>query len=333
MQNKLQQDAVKYVKRNHRRRVWRKFVRAMACVVVFCTTYALILPAITMEKTQCGLAEHTHSAGCYEKLAAEPVVTLACTYESLGVHVHNADCYDSEHNLLCGMADFLVHQHDAGCWDANGELVCRLPEIQVHEHTENCYQTVETETGHRHDDACYRLERGELTCELTETEGHTHDKTCFTQGELICRLPEQEAHTHGAGCSEQVLVCEDETESHTHTDVCWQTNSLCGLEETEGHTHASSCYESLLTCERGEEEPHTHTDDCYQQVSVLICDLEEGTLETTESAEATAPVERELICEKQIVRLHSHNDTECYEIHLDENGNEQKRLICTDTVV
>ena len=48
MRKILLKEAEKYVKQNSRQRVWRKFVRVMACIVVFCTTYALILPAITM---------------------------------------------------------------------------------------------------------------------------------------------------------------------------------------------------------------------------------------------------------------------------------------------
>ena len=33
-----------------RRRVWQKIVSVLACIVVFCTTYALILPAITIDR-------------------------------------------------------------------------------------------------------------------------------------------------------------------------------------------------------------------------------------------------------------------------------------------
>ena len=46
--------------RSTRRRIRRTIVQAMACLVVFCTTYALILPAITMETTWCGLEAHPH---------------------------------------------------------------------------------------------------------------------------------------------------------------------------------------------------------------------------------------------------------------------------------
>jgi hypothetical protein len=45
----------------HRRRVWQRIVSGMMAVVVFCTTYALILPGITLERqAYCGLEEHTH---------------------------------------------------------------------------------------------------------------------------------------------------------------------------------------------------------------------------------------------------------------------------------
>lgn len=43
-----------------------RLVRILACLVVFCTTYALILPAITKEKTTfCGHAAHTHDESCW----------------------------------------------------------------------------------------------------------------------------------------------------------------------------------------------------------------------------------------------------------------------------
>lgn len=42
-------DTRKYTKENRRRRMWRRILSTMASIVVFCTTYALILPAITLE--------------------------------------------------------------------------------------------------------------------------------------------------------------------------------------------------------------------------------------------------------------------------------------------
>ena len=48
----------------------RRIVTCLAAVVVFCTVYALILPAITLEKQDCTLPEHTHTEDCYALVAA-----------------------------------------------------------------------------------------------------------------------------------------------------------------------------------------------------------------------------------------------------------------------
>jgi len=367
MQNVPLREAEKYISQNQRRRIWRRIVRVMACIVVFCTTYALILPAITLEKVQCDLQEHTHSESCYKKIDAESVAVLACTYESLGVHVHTSECYDSGNHLICGQADFVVHVHDGACVDASGVLACRIPEIPEHEHTDSCYAIEEAELTHVHEDACYGTERGELICKTAETDGHTHGQSCFTQGTLVCQIPEQEGHTHGEDCSETVLVCdltvephvhgegcyqqlvcdipegEDHTHTeecsgavlicdlteqlHIHTDGCYETHFLCDLPETEGHTHGTDCYESIMTCELSEEPAHQHTDECYEMVSVLVCGLEEGTASSAE-AETQESVEPELICGKQEIRLHCHDSVLCYA-----GSAEEGSLICTELAI
>ena len=50
MQNRILPQADAYVKKRKRRSLWQKIVGSLACVVVFVTTYMLILPAITMEQ-------------------------------------------------------------------------------------------------------------------------------------------------------------------------------------------------------------------------------------------------------------------------------------------
>ena len=71
MQENRQLEIQKYKRRHQKRKAWRNFVRVMACIVVFCTTYALILPAITMEKeAYCGIEAHIHEEECYGELAA-----------------------------------------------------------------------------------------------------------------------------------------------------------------------------------------------------------------------------------------------------------------------
>lgn len=364
MQKELLPLAEEYAKQNKRQSIWRKVVRVMACAVVFCTTYALILPAITMERPLCELEEHTHSDSCYVKLTTCEVRKLTCSYETLEVHKHTEECRNEDQELICGYADFVVHEHNDSCYGAGGVQVCVLPEIKEHEHTEECY-LVEEQEEHIHDDTCYRTELGELICELPETEGHTHTAECMIRGDLVCTLEETEGHAHGENCSETVLVCdltvephvhtegcytqlvcelpEDETHTHSgecsgvvlscdlteqphvHGDGCYQTNLLCDLPETAGHTHGDGCYAVVPGCGLEETEGHAHGDSCYEQLRELICQPEES--------EPTEAPEPELICEEEVIKLHTHDEDDCYETWVDENGEEQKRLICEETVV
>ena len=243
MKKKFRLAAEKHLKQLQRRRNWRKVVRAMACVVVFCTTYALILPAITMERDECTLTEHVHSESCYEKVLTETVKVLNCSYDSLGVHVHEADCLDAEGILICGEADYLVHTHSGECYDAEGVLMCGLPKVEEHEHTEDCYGIVETEPA-----------------ETEATEG---------------TLPEDGEGDAEAAATEPALP-----------------------EDGEGDAEAAATEPTLS--EEGED----------------------GTAAALE-----------LICDKEVIVLHSHDEEDCYETYLDEEGNEQKRLICTQVIV
>lgn len=64
------------VREQKRWKRWQKAVSVMAAMVVFCTAYALILPAVTMgAKTYCGMEEHQHGEECFvllRKGAATP---------------------------------------------------------------------------------------------------------------------------------------------------------------------------------------------------------------------------------------------------------------------
>ena len=109
------QGAEKYTKVHQRKKRWYRVVTGLACVVVFCTVYALILPAITMEKGACEIPEHTHSEACYTQVTSATRTEPVCTIESLNLHQHDDTCYDNEGNLTYGYADFLIQQHDSAC--------------------------------------------------------------------------------------------------------------------------------------------------------------------------------------------------------------------------
>ena len=67
MKKLLLREAAKHKLQNRRRKRWQKTVSILACLVVFCTVYALILPALTAEADiYCGKEEHTHTEDCYQ---------------------------------------------------------------------------------------------------------------------------------------------------------------------------------------------------------------------------------------------------------------------------
>ena len=269
----------KYIRSHRFHKRWHKVLMVLGSVVVFCTTYALILPAITMER-ECQIPEHTHTGACYTQVSSVRKVVPVCTPETLEIHQHTADCYDASGEVNCGYANFVVHTHDAECYDENGALWCLLPEIRTHEHTEACYAQVggklicgheesDGSDGHMHDGDCYG-EDGELQCPLSESEAveeHHHTDACYAEehSELACERAEIILHRHAAACYDEngSLICgKMQVLRHQHSDTCFR--------ETEVSADMDS-----LTCTNTEED-HVHTDRCYG-TWVLSCGLEEHT--------------------------------------------------------
>ena len=267
------QGAEKYTKAHQRKKRWYRVVTGLACVVVFCTVYALILPAITMEKGACEIPEHTHSEACYTQVTSATRTEPVCTIESLNLHQHDDTCYDSEGNLTCGYADFVVHQHDSACYDENGNLWCPLPEIETHEHTGSCYAVPETDAPevHTHTDDCYTVERGELICTESTESAHVHTDDRYTET--------------------SALVCE---EDHEHTESCYETTRE-------------------LTCGHTEEPAHQHTDQCYEQIKTLICELPTEPAEEAEPAEPELICEEKEIILHTHEPYESPEDPGCYD--------------------
>lgn len=323
----LIRSAEQFHNRRRRNRVWKRLVSILGCVVVFCTTYALILPAITMEQeTVCGLQEHQHTDSCYTRQTAK---RPACTTQTIGVHTHTAQCADGS----CGYADFVIHEHNSACYE-DGRLVCTLPERKAHTHTTECYQIPTRVVGeHTHTDSCLTLQRGALTCGKAETEGHTHTEACYGQKQvLICTVPESDGHTHGEGCYDEsgALICtEEESTGHHHGAECYQTEKAltCGLKEAQPHHHTDECYawENQLTCgkeegpiyEQGQPElictkeeikPHQHTSDCFDAAGNWICGQPEILSHTHTNACFEPVTEDVLTCGQE---EHTHSE-ECY---------------------
>ena len=282
MKHRFLSRAAEFLAAQRRRKRWVKVVSAMAAVVVFCTTYALILPAITMEKDPvCGLEAHTHSDACYTVETITPQPTMLCSLETLrenGLHEHDRSCYDDEGNLVCGFADFVVHQHDKSCYDLDGNLICTLEEIEEHRHDAGCWREEKVlacgqaeSAGHQHSEDCYTLVRGDLTC----GEDHEHSDDCYQWDRVLtCTQAETEGHSHTADCyeTERVLVCDKlEAILHEHDESCYDSSGAltCGKVQVAEHVHVDACVqpperepyeEKTLTC--GKQE-HQHTEACY----------------------------------------------------------------------
>lgn len=253
--------AEKYTKVHKRKRLRHRVVTVLAGVVVFCTTYALILPAITLEK-QCDIPEHTHTDACYAQVTSVEKRVPVCSAETLGIHRHTADCYDTNGNPTCGYADFVVHSHDSRCYDEKGNLWCPLPEIEAHRHTADCYALPEE---HTHAEGCYTSVRGNLVC-----GEHVHTDACYTEtAVLACGLEESEEHRHDENCYEtsRELTCGIDSD-HSHTDACyeWEQVLSCDLP-----TDSAEDAQPVLVCTKPEIVLHRHTPDCFDADGKLIC--------------------------------------------------------------
>ena len=343
--------AEKYTKVHKRKRLRHRVVTVLAGVVVFCTTYALILPAITLEK-QCDIPEHTHTDACYAQVTSVEKRVPVCSAKTLEIHQHTADCYDADGNLTCGYADFVVHSHDSRCYDEKGNLWCPLPEIEAHRHTADCYALPEEHTHaegcytsvrgnlvcgeHVHTDACY-TETPELACGREESEEHRHDESCYkTSRELTCGIDSDHSHTDACYEWEQVLSCDLPTDSaedaqpvlvctkpeivlHRHTPDCFDAdgNLICGQTQVLEHRHSDACFETVAeSVDTGTltctDTAHVHTARCYGTWK-LVCGQEEHT-----HSEACTQNEQEetVFCGKD---AHTHGEA-CR----DENG----ELVC-----
>lgn len=282
MDKLLLQDAEPYASAHRRKRRWYQVMTCLAAAVVFCTTYALILPAITLEK-QCALPEHTHTEACYTSEQGD----LICTQSTEPQHTHTEECYQETQDLVCGMSESTGHTHGAECYDQEGNLICGQEESE----------------GHVHGEACCGVSR-QLICGQTEEPAHQHTDACYSWNQVLtCDLEE---HTHSEACTatepEKPVFCGKEP--HTHGESCRdeQGELTCGMEE---HTHSEACTapepeepeepEEPVFCGK---EPHTHGEDCRDEQGELTCTLEEHTHSLACYADPTADVETAEIWEQ-----------------------------------
>lgn len=347
-----QEQALLYRKIRIRQQRHHRLVRILAAVVVFCTTYALILPAITMEKEPfCGLEEHEHTSSCYlegypfqcaQMSSADPVVhqheglcfdeegLLQCSLPEVTEHLHEDSCYLVTPKVPCTLEETDGHAHSAQCWEHSEDWLCGLPETDGHRHDpDTCYDLgdtnicgMEEHPAHQHSDTCYAAEPS-LCCRQEIVQPHSHTDSCYQSVQVkICLQDEAEPHMHGASCSvtQTQKTCPlSESDGHTHTGDCMQTvqELVCLITGDESHIHGEDCYYTYQNQVCGQEpsEGHHHSESCYTQTTTMVCTLAETGGHT--HSEACYAMEQQKTCTLEETQGHLHSDA-CY----------QRQLLC-----
>ena len=187
MKENLLQEAGRLGRSNKKKARWKKIMAVLACGVVFCTTYALILPAITMEQNK------------------KPV----CTEEQVSGHVHTSECQNEEKELICGYADYVIHTHDENCKDENGHIICGLKEVKEHRHTESCYESKAVQMPDGEQEQEVQTEKV-LVCKEPEEIYHEHASSCYDEdGNRICGQIQLLRHEHTKECMDDGSDKED----------------------------------------------------------------------------------------------------------------------------
>lgn len=166
MNKKLSQQIEKYLLEQKQKKRRRSILFFLGAAVVFTISYALMLPALTMEiGTYCGYEEHiahTEEDGCYAWIR-----TLRCALPEGTVDESNKstgsdsilESGKSEGTSSVALPDASnVHRHSAVCYTDEKQLVCQK---ELHQHTAQCYEdpvsslaeefmlTAQTEDGYR----------------------------------------------------------------------------------------------------------------------------------------------------------------------------------------
>ena len=202
----------------HRSIKWER-VTSLALAASLCASYLLIPRGVTAEGESyiCGMAEHTHTRGCYQ---------LICGKEERFSHTHvKPDCYDEEGHLTCELKEQTLHHHTQSCYSVP-QPECGLEESEEHTHTAECYPAdfqpqlicgQEDVQEHRHTGDCYRL-----VCQLAE---HSHTELC-----IAVEPTEVPQETEATEPTEEP----QETEATEPTEEPQETQAAEPTEEPEG---------------------------------------------------------------------------------------------------
>ncbi len=262
--------------KNHKqKKLWQIMVRTMVTIVVFCTTYALILPAITMEQeTICGLEEHVHTESCYEEriviakeLISDDPQSLS---EDMTATIESAEILLIEASVEGEISETTSETVLIG--ETEGEI---LPVIEETEE-ETAPVIIETESEVIEP---FAESESEMAVVVAETESEVIETIEVLESETVedeIETTEPKSEYRDVEKIELVLIC-DKVE-HTHEEACYpeaeseKENSeyLCG---SGAHAHSEGCYneEGTLICTIPE---HEHEAACIVEDLDLNADVE-----------------------------------------------------------
>ena len=198
-------------------KTWQQVVAVLGFITVFCTTYALILPAITLESSPdaiCGKEEHTHTSDCYKR-----VPVLVCTED----HEHTDDCYVMDSVVICGKEE---HKHSAACFPKEEKVVEPENPTTVAEGEEKVKDTAEVKTS---DKTKASETKGSEESKASETKGSEESKASETKGSEETKASETEASETSEATETQTTLA-DLLEGTTLID---ETSATEVTEETE----------------------------------------------------------------------------------------------------
>lgn len=194
----------------------------LAAVVVFCTVYALILPAITFEKEDCTLPEHTHTEDCYALVGVTENENETEAVDVTGPETKNETETETETEDVTE------------------------PETEVEPAAEHVTES-ETDAEPEEETGAVTETEAETSAE-TETDTDAESETLITvdtyAGPEIDTLPAADPETiyipEETLAPEEVIVPEETTVSDDEINGTAKTERvlICGLEE---HTHNESC--------------------------------------------------------------------------------------------
>lgn len=130
MDRKPRTDVHSILDAKHHRKIWFRVASILMAIVVLCTTHALILPAVTLEKeSYCGLEEHKHTDACFAVQSGEEKIEFSSGENEDAVLYSDTELQEqTKPEFSCS--------EETGDTEETQPPICGMNE---HTHTEECF--------------------------------------------------------------------------------------------------------------------------------------------------------------------------------------------------